>query len=135
MGSAMVNVMELTLELIKEEEQNLIAHVSKGSLMDVFRGNFEVWDGQLFPLLKMQGKNRYEFLSRLLKKAGYVVSTDQVGLYLSKVRNEKGIKKTYKVKKNKGRDVDSVVGLTSEKSCRLVAIDNSINSSEVAHDN
>ena len=96
----MIDARDLTLSLIQEEEQNLVSHVGKDSLMDVFRQNFDLWEDELFPLLKLQRKNRYEYVCRLLQKCGYEVSAEQVGLYLSKIRTERGTKKSYKGKKH-----------------------------------
>jgi hypothetical protein len=96
----MINARDLTLSLIQEEELNLVSHVKKDSLMDVFRKNFDLWEEGLFPLLKLQKKNRYEYLAGLLLRCGYEVSAEQVGLYLSKIRSERGIRKSCRGKKN-----------------------------------
>lgn len=94
----MMDVRDLTLNLIQEEEAKLVTHVAKDSLMDVFRKNFDLWEDELFPLLKLQRKNRYDFVCRILGQCGYEVSAEQVGLYLTKVRTERGTKRARKVK-------------------------------------
>jgi hypothetical protein len=98
MESAMIDARNLTLELIRQEESNLVSHVAKDSLMDVFRKNFDLWENELFPLLKLQRKNRYDFVCSILGRCGYEVSAEQVGLYLTKVRAERGTKKNRKEK-------------------------------------
>jgi len=96
----MMDIAELTRQCIAEEEANLVSFVKKDSLMDVFRKNFDLWENELFPLLRMLKKNRYDFICRILGEAGYEVSSEQVGLYLTKVRGERGTKKIYREKKN-----------------------------------
>jgi hypothetical protein len=101
----MLDVTRLTQDLIQEEAKNLVAHVHRDTLIDVFRKNFDLWTDELFPLLKIQKKGQYEYLVKILSDCGYEVSVEQVGLYLSKVRNERGTKKSYrKVKKEEVTD-------------------------------
>ena len=88
-----MDIKELTIKTIEEEENNLLHFEVKDSLIDVFRNNILLWDSELFPLLKIQRKNQYEFLRNLLARAGYSVSVDQVGAYLFNVRKEVNKKK------------------------------------------
>lgn len=92
----MVDFTKLTQELIAQEEANLATCTRRDSLIDVFRTNFDLWTNELFPLLKILRKPQYEYVVKILAQGGYVVSVEQVGLYLSKVRNERGTKKKYK---------------------------------------
>lgn len=88
----MFDVERCTKDMIREEELNLVSYVGKDTLMDVFRKNYELWVRELFPLLRILRKNNYEYLSDLLGRCGYEVSTSQVGLYLNKVKKEKSNK-------------------------------------------
>ena len=83
-----MNILEMTRQAIREEEDNLLVREVKDTLADVFRKNIRLWDGELFPLLKIQRKNQYQYLADLLTRAGYVCSVDQVGAYLSRTRAE-----------------------------------------------
>lgn len=85
----MFDVRAETLKAIFDEEINLVSHHAKESLMDVFRANYDLWVNELFPLLKILRKNNYEYLSSVLSRCGYEVSASQIGLYLSKVKQEK----------------------------------------------
>jgi hypothetical protein len=96
----MNNFKEMTLELIKNEELELVKSEVRDTLMDVFRENFDLWTRELFPLLTINKKNKYQYLAELLGKGGYVVSVEQIGLYLSKVRKERGVRKYHRKKDN-----------------------------------
>lgn len=101
----MHDIKKLTQELIEAEQENLATCVRRDTLIDVFRANFDLWTDKLFPILRLQKKNRYEYVAKILARGGYVISVQQVGLYLSKVRSERGTKKKYK-KKEVNRDGD-----------------------------
>ena len=83
------NIGELTRLAI--EEQSVLASQCKirGSLIQCVRENLAQWESQLFPLLKIQKKGRYEFLVDMLERAGYEgVSISTITTVVSRVRAE-----------------------------------------------
>lgn len=83
-----MNILEMTRQAIRDEENNLLVHEKRDTLADVFRKNVRLWDEELLPLLKIQRKNQYHYLADLLTRSGYECSVDQVGAYLSRTRAE-----------------------------------------------
>jgi hypothetical protein len=88
---AVLSLSELTETAIKEETESL-AHLGNRpttSLIDAVRKHLQVWETQLFPLLRMKKIARNEFLAELLQKAGYInVTANHVSVMISKARKE-----------------------------------------------
>lgn len=75
---------------VVQAEQEAVATTNKTRLIDVFRENYDDWNGRLFPAWKKVGKVCHQELALLLNQVGFsTVSPVMVSRYMKLVRDER----------------------------------------------
>lgn len=75
---------------VVQAEQEAIATTNKTRLIDVFRENYDDWNGRLFPAWKKVGKVCHQELALLLNQVGFsTVNPVMVSRYMKLVRDER----------------------------------------------
>lgn len=85
-----MNIQERLSQAIVQAEQEAVATTNKTRLIDVFRENYDDWNGRLFPAWKKVGKVCHQELSLLLNQVGFcTVNPAMVSRYMKLVRDER----------------------------------------------
>lgn len=75
---------------VVQAEQEAVATTNKTRLIDVFRENYDDWNGRLFPAWKKVGKVCHQELALLLNQVGFsTVNPAMVSRYMKMVRDER----------------------------------------------
>ena len=75
---------------VVQAEQEAVATTNKTRLIDVFRENYDDWNGRLFPAWKKVGKVCHQELALLLNQVGFsTVNPVMVSRYMKLVRDER----------------------------------------------
>ncbi|MDF1486172.1 hypothetical protein PY257_13440 [Ramlibacter sp. H39-3-26] len=75
---------------VVQAEQEAVATTNKTRLIDVFRENYDDWNGRLFPAWKKVGKVCHQELALLLNQVGFsTVNPAMVSRYMKLVRDER----------------------------------------------
>ncbi|WP_301101494.1 hypothetical protein [Propionivibrio sp.] len=85
-----MNIQERLSQAIVQAEHEAVATTNKTRLIDVFRENYDDWNGRLFPAWKKVGKVCHQELSLLLNQVGFgTVNPAMVSRYMKLVRDER----------------------------------------------
>ena len=85
-----MDIQEILNKAIVQAEHDAVATSSKMRLIDVFRNNYDDWNGRLFPAWKKVGKVCHRELALLLNQVGFVTVNDvMVARYMKLVRDER----------------------------------------------
>ena len=88
----LLSLTELTSQAIEKETEalSLMDEVPSVTLMQAVRDNIDVWEANLFPLLKARKIPCYVYLTNLLEKSGYKsVKPENLCVVVNKVRKER----------------------------------------------
>lgn len=85
-----MDIQEILNKAVAQAEHEAVATTSKTRLIDVFRENYDDWNGRLFPAWKKVGKVCHRELTLLLNQVGFsTVNPAMVGRYMKLVRDER----------------------------------------------
>jgi hypothetical protein len=85
-----MDIQDVLRNAIDQAEEEAIAISNKTRLIDVFRENYDDWNGRLFPAWKKVGKSCHRELGNLLNQVGFsTVNSVMVGRYMKLVRDER----------------------------------------------
>jgi len=85
-----MDIQDVLNKAVAQAEQEAVATTSKTRLIDVFRENYDDWNGRLFPAWKKVGKVCHRELTHLLNQVGFTtVNSAMVGRYMKLVRDER----------------------------------------------
>lgn len=85
-----MDIQEILNKAVAQAEHEAVATTSKTRLIDVFRANYDDWNGRLFPAWKKVGKVCHQELALLLNQVGFsTVNPAMVSRYMKLVRDER----------------------------------------------
>lgn len=85
-----MDIQEILDKAVAQAEHEAVATTSKTRLIDVFRENYDDWNGRLFPAWKKVSKVCHRELTLLLNQVGFnTVNPAMVGRYMKLVRDER----------------------------------------------
>lgn len=85
-----MDIQEILKKAVAQAEHEAVATTRKTRLIDVFRENYDDWNGRLFPAWKKVGKVCHRELTLLLNQVGFsTVNPAMVGRYMKLVRDER----------------------------------------------